>query len=328
MKPAKIFIVGLTAISATVLTGCSKSDGGKPAADTSDKATAQAGAETKPGITLDAETQERIGLKIETPAPAQWQPGIHATGRVANPLTFVAAATDYETARATAAASEAELERTQKLAAQDNASPRALEAAQAAAARDRLALQAARAKFTADWGAHLAAQTNLAEFAEQLLTDNLSLVKLMLPAGTFPNPLPETATIYILGNETNAVAADFADNLFIDPSSQVQTLLFSVKQKLPPDVSVTAQLNLAGEPVSGVVVPASAILRYEGKGWVYAQTATNQFERVEVPLDRLMEGGWFVSENLSATNHIVVSGAQTVLSAELSSGGFSTGQRD
>lgn len=326
MKPAKILMVTLAAVSAAMLTGCSKSGG-----DADDKpagAPEKAGAETKPGVTLDAETQERIGLKVETPAPAQWQPGIHATGRVANPLTFMAAVADYETARTTATTSEAELERTEKLAAQDNASSRALETARAEAARDRLALEAARAKFTADWGAHLAAQTNLAEFAEQLQTDNLSLAKLMLPAGTFPNPLPETATIYILGNETNAVAADFADDLFIDPSSQVQTLLFSVKQKLPPDVSVTAHLNMPCEPVSGVVVPTSATLRYEGKGWVYVQTATNQFVRAEVPLDRLMEGGWFVSENVSATNRIVVSAAQTVLSAELSSGGFSTGERD
>lgn len=326
MKPANFLIVALT-VSAAVLTGCSKSGG-----DAGDKAASggpeKAEATSKHGVTLDTETQERIGLKIETPSSAQWQPGIHATGRVANPLALMAAATDYETARTAAAASQAELERTRKLASQENASPRVLEAAQAAAARDRLALDAARAKFTADWGAQLAGQTNLAAYAEQLQTDNLSLVKLMLPAGTFPDPLPATATIYVLGRETNAIAAEFADNLFVDPATQVQTLLFSVKQKLPADVSVEAQLNTAGEPVNGVVVPDSAILRYEGKGWVYVQTDTNQFERAEVPLDKLMEGGWFVSENLSATNRIVVGGAQTVLSAELSGGAFTTGERD
>jgi hypothetical protein len=47
------------------------------------------------------------------------------------------------------------------------------------------------------------------------------------------------------------------------------------------------------------------------------------------PLDRLTDNGWFVGgENLSATNRVVVTGAQTVLSAELSGGGFNTGQRD
>ena len=324
MKPSNIFIVALTAFSAAVLAGCSKTDSDDSAAKAPDKAEAKSG----PGVTLDTETQERIGLKIETPEPAQWQPGIHATGRVADPLAFVAAATDYETARAAASASQAELDRTQKLASQENASPRALEGAQATASRDALALKAARAKFTADWGAQLADQTNLTAFAQRLQSEDMSFVKLLLPVGTFPDPLPQTATIYIFGTETNAVVGEFADNLFIDPGAQAQTLLFRVKQKLSPNVSVEAQLNLPGEPVNGVIVPAGAVLRYEGRGWVYVQTETNQFVRAEVPLDRLTKDGWFVSENLSATNRIVVTGAQTVLSTELSSGGFSTGQRD
>jgi len=58
------------------------------------------------------------------------------------------------------------------------------------------------------------------------------------------------------------------------------------------------------------------------------QSESNQFVRVEIPLDRLTAGGWFVAGNLSATNRIVVTGAQTVLSAELSGSGFNTGQRD
>jgi hypothetical protein len=70
------------------------------------------------------------------------------------------------------------------------------------------------------------------------------------------------------------------------------------------------------------------VLRYEGKGWIYVQTGTNQFARTEIPLDRLMENGWFVAGGLTATNRIVVVGAETVLSAELSGGGFSTGDRD
>jgi hypothetical protein len=77
-----------------------------------------------------------------------------------------------------------------------------------------------------------------------------------------------------------------------------------------------------------VVVPADAVLRHEGMAWVYVQTDTNQFVRVAIQLDRQMNGGWFTSENVSATNRIVTSGGQTVLSAELSNGAFTTGERD
>ena len=317
MKSNLVFALALAAAVA----GCSKSDGDK-SADVPEKT------EAKAGVTIDAETQERIGLKLEAPAAAEWQPEIRAVGRVVDPLVFTAAAADYETARAAATASQGELDRTQKLAGQDNASPRVLETAQAAAAHDAMALKSARARFTGDWGVRLAARTNLAEFGASLQTDDLALVKLTLPVGTFPRPLPKTATVFIFGNETNAVAADFGDDLGVDPATQAQTLLFLVNQKLPPSISVTAQLKISGEPETGVTIPAGAILRHEGSGWVYVQTDTNQFVRVEIPLDRQTENGWFVSENLSTTNRIVVSGAQTVLSAELSSGGFNTGQRD
>jgi hypothetical protein len=301
------------------LAGCSKSDGDIPA-DPSDKKDAAA----KAGVTLDAATQERIGLKIENPATAQWQPVIHAIGLVVDPLTLTAAAADYETARATAVASQNEFDRTQKLAEQHNVSPKALETAQAAAAHDSLALKSAQVKFTADWGTHLAGQTNLIDVVDK---DNVTFVKLTLPAGTFPNPVPESATIFLPNNETNVVAAELSDELPVDAATQTKALLFSAKQKLPPNLAVTAQLKVSGEPENGVSIPAAAIVRHDGKGWIYVQTDTNQFQRVEVPLDRQTESGWFVSENVSATNHIVTIGAQTVLSAELG-GGFNTGQRD
>ena len=319
MKTANNFIFALMILSATFV-GCSKPSDDKPA-DAPDKA------EVKTGVTMDAETQTRIGLKLESAVATEWQPVIHAVGRVVDPLVLMSAVADYETARAAAIASQNELARTQKLAESDNASPRTLETAQAAAARDTLALKSAQAKFTADWGVHLAAQTNLATFAEKFQTDDLSLVKLSPPVGTFPHPLPSSAVIFLFGNETNAIAVNFADDLGIDPATQVQTLLFSVNKKLTPSISVTAQLKTSGEPVSGVTVPSSAVLRYEGKGWVYVQTETNQFLRVEVPLDQPMDGGWFVPKNLTATNRIVVVGAQTVLSAELG-GGFTSGMRD
>ncbi len=77
-----------------------------------------------------------------------------------------------------------------------------------------------------------------------------------------------------------------------------------------------------------MIVPASAVLRHEGKAWVYVQTQTNQFLRTEITLDRLTDDGWFVAEQLSATNRIIVAGAQLVLSSELSGGGFNMGERD
>ena len=334
-SPAKILLTGFAAFAAgAALVFYFVKAAPKSAGDTGD-----AGATAPPIklsesptgeviISLDAETQTRLGLKTEMPAPARWQPGIHAVGRSADPLIFTAAAADYESARTAAVVSQAELERTKKLAEENNVSPRALEAAQAAAARDALAMKSARAKFTSDWGVQLAAQTNLTEFGQRLQTDDIALVKLTPPAGTFPQPLPTAATIFLLGNETNSIETQFADDLGIDPATQTQTWWGSVGQKLPPSVVVEAQLKNTGTAADGVMVPSGAVLRYEGKGWVYVQTGTNDFTRVEIPLDRPLNGGWFDSGNLSKTNRIVITGAQTVLSAELSGGNFNSGSRD
>ena len=173
------------------LSGCSKTSGDHSDAAGNPPEKVKT-AETQPGLVLDAATQTRLGLQMETPAPAQWQPVIHATGRVANPLALLTAATDYEAARTTAAASQAEWQRTQRLAAQDNASPRTLEGPRRrpTRTRDALALVADRARFTADWGPQLAAQTNLIAQAEALQTGGVSLAKLFLPAGVFPDPRP------------------------------------------------------------------------------------------------------------------------------------------
>jgi len=326
MKPAKQFIFALAIVSSiTLAAGCSKSAGDKPA-----DAPEQAEAPAKAGVTVDAETQERIGLKIETPAPAQWQPEMKGFGRVIDPATLTAGVADLESARAAAQASSQDLERQKTLAAQDNASARTLEAARATATHDQLAFEAALAKFKLDWGSALTEGSDHAKIISDVVNGTVALVRIDLPPGETLPSAPASARIVALTDEIKSVTGDFCGATDgVDPQTQSQSFFFLVKsQPLTLGAAVTGFLKIAGDPVSGVTVPASAVLRHEGKGWVYVQTETNQFLRTEIPLDRQRDNGWFVSENLSATNRVVVTGAQTVLSAELSGGGFNTGQRD
>jgi hypothetical protein len=293
------------------LTGCSKPDADdKPV-------TANTNEVENAGVTIDADTQARIGLKTATLTPTQWQPQIHAVGSVVDPLAFLSAVTDLASAQAAAQMSTSELARTQKLADQNNASARTLETARAAATHDSLALASARAAFTAAWGPDLASRTDLMDFAGQLTSNDVALVKLSLPVGTILHPLPATAEIYLLAGETNPVPATLLGDLGIDPAAQTQTLLYSTGQRMPRGASVTASLPVSGERVSGLVVPLSAVLRYVGLGWVYVQSGTNRFVRTQIPLDRLTDNGWFVTGGLSATDQVVITGAPTILSDEM-----------
>src|SRR5260221_14217665 len=98
MKPANKFISTLALIfSIAALAGCSKPADEKPA-----------DAQPKAGVTIDAETQARIGLKIETPVAMQWQPDAKGYGRGVDPATLTAAVADLGAARAACAGSSEE----------------------------------------------------------------------------------------------------------------------------------------------------------------------------------------------------------------------------
>ncbi len=306
----------------------------KPAAKTPDAASAESpvkrNANGEMVVTIDDATQKLIKLELAHPVPAEWQPVVQGYGRVVDPAPLIAAATELATAQANAAASEHEYSRLKTLADQNNASLRALEAAQLAAQNDRLALAAARAKLAGDWGPVLAGRKDLAELVRQLAGRKLSLVRLTLPAGENLTEPPVSTALTVFPDEADLIPAELLDGgLGVDPQTEGQIFLFLVKDRaLPLGASVTGHLNRTGQALNGVVLPAAAVLRHEGLGWVYVQTAPTAFTRREVPLDRLTQTGWFVTGGFSPTNVVVSTGAQTVLSTELSSGAFNTGERD
>jgi len=288
------------------------------------------GANGETVIVLDTQTQQRLGLKTEAPAAKLWQPEAKGYGAVIDPALSSAAVADLESARTAAEASSREYERLKTLASQDNASARALEAAQATATHDQLGFESSRAKFALDWGKSLAEQTNLAAFVRQLSRGEVTLVRVDLPAGQVLPAPPASARFVVLTDESKSVDGDLASaTAGVNPTTQNQSFFYLIKgQPVPSGAAVTGFLKIPGEPVSGVVVPSDAVLRYEGRGWVYVQTGTNCFTRTEIPLDRPADKGWFISGSSTVTNRVIVSGAQTVLSAELSSGNFNSGSRD
>jgi len=322
-----------------MLPGCSKSDGDKPAANTSDQTETKA----KVGVTIEAEIQEHLGLKVAPPAPAQWRPEMKVYGRVLDPAPLQDLLLELQRAEIALDGSRQELERAKKLQAGDNISGRAFLDAETTQAQNLAAAEAVRLKIQTGWGGKIAALPGPIEVPPGTkrqpdpLLEGLGkitqLIRLDLPAGERWENHAQTARLVSLSETTapvNAVCFDLLPAL--DAQTQQQGVLFTADPPagagLTPGEAVTAYIQTPGEPVGGVLVPAEAVLRHEGAGWVYVQTDTNQFVRTAVTLDRPMTGGWFVADTLSATNRLVVGGAQSVLSAELSGGGFSTGQRD
>jgi multidrug efflux pump subunit AcrA (membrane-fusion protein) len=338
---SKAILFLLAASVAITSAGCSKSGG--DADDKTAGAQEKAPAEAKPGVTVDADTQARVGLKIETPAPMKWEPEMKVYGQVLDPAPLMDLAMDLRRAEIALDSSSVELDRARQLKTENNISAKAFHDAETTHSQNLADAQAARFKIQTAWGRKVADMLGPIEAPAGTertqdkfldgLRETTALIRVDLPPGERLENQGQTARIVSFANGAQPVTATCFDLLpALDPQTQQQGVLFSADQtatnRLTPGEAVTAYIKMRGEPVSGVVVPDSAVLRHEGKAWVYVQTDTNQFLRVEMPLDRQTDGGWFVSENVSATNHIVTGGAQTVLSAELSGGAFTTGERD
>ena len=68
------------------------------------------------------------------------------------------------------------------------------------------------------------------------------------------------------------------------------------------------------------MVPSEAVVRAEGRGWVYLMNnGSDAFTRLEVPLDHPAPGGWFLTKGVTTNDYLVVTGAQILLSEELKS---------
>ena len=292
-------------------------------------------------LTLDAETQKRIGLETANPAATEWQPETKAFGRALDTAPLRDLLMDFFRAEMTFDTSHQELERAKQLKKDNNISDRAFQDAEATYRQNFAAVMAARLKIENGWGKKIAEMTGeivvppgtrKENSVLEQLAEGGSLIRLDLPAGEHLSS-PQSARIVPLAKRELPVTASFFGALLVmDAQTQQQGLLFlndkpDTADRLIPGEAVTAFIKSSDAPVNGVVVPASAILRHEGKGWIFMQTGENNFSRRKIPLDRAVDGGFFSAE-LSVTNRVVVTGAQTLLSAELSGGGFNAGQRD
>jgi hypothetical protein len=148
------------------------------------------------------------------------------------------------------------------------------------------------------------------------------LARVDIPAGEVASGNISAANIVPLGYESRAIRGERVSlAAAVDPRTQGQPFLFRVDDPsftLRPGLSVTAYLELPGEPRKGVVVPRAAVVRQSGTTWVYVQTTADQFARREVNLEDPTAEGWF-TRSLSPGDRVASTGAQTLLSEEFKS---------
>lgn len=145
------------------------------------------------------------------------------------------------------------------------------------------------------------------------------LAKVVVPSA---DPVSDNASarVIVIGHEDHPLSGESIALIAVDPRTQGQTVLIRLRADgfaLRPGQAVTAYLTAPGAPISGVVIPRTAIVRYAGKAWVYVRTTRETFVQREVPTDHPVDGGWFAATGFKPGDRIVTVAAETVLSEEL-----------
>jgi hypothetical protein len=321
----------LAGLLAGLLGACTK-DGEETGKPKSEGSPVKHGTNGETIVTLDAPAQKRVGLRVQTPTVTQMQPELKGYGSVVDPGPLASLTAELISAHVAADTSQREFERLKALAAQANASVRSLQAAEGAAKRDVVLVESLRTRLTLGWGKTLLEREDLPAFVKSLTSGERTLVRIDLPPGERLNTPLSTARLVPLGDNQHPAAAEFFDTATtVDPQTQGQGLFFLIAGSpagFSPKAAVTGYLKAAGQPSTGVLVPSAAVIRHEGKAWVYVQTGDQEFTRREISLDRPADGAWFISSGVTDKDRLVVRGAQTILSEELSGGSFLSGGRE
>ncbi len=135
-------------------------------------------------------------------------------------------------------------------------------------------------------------------------------------------PGAATARLLVVGLEDRSLTAERIGLAATDPRTQGQTWLFRVAANglpLRPGQAVTAYLSAPGPERPGVVVPRSAIVRFQGQAWVYVAVGADRFTRRQITLDHPTSAGWLVTSGVAPGDRVIVEGPQVLLSEELRS---------
>jgi hypothetical protein len=286
-------------------------------------------------IKLDQATQKKSGIGVAPLKAVSHQEELRAYGTVMDlqPLgdlrnSFATARAQVEKTRASLEASRKEYERLKPLQDSQNISTKVFQAAEAISRSDEASAGAARTALSVlegtisqRWGGVLAKWLfdGSKEF-DRLMQRQDVLLQITLPPGSRFSSAPRNARVQAPEGKI-AAASLVSPSPSTDPRIQGISLFYLAQAQatdLLPGMNVLAFLP-NGSQNRGVVVPAAAVVWWQGKAWIYAQKDSDRFIRREITTETPVEDGWFVGKGLSPNDRIVTSGAQLLLSEELRS---------
>jgi hypothetical protein len=279
-------------------------------------------------VAITAQELEAAGIGLQPLQASKYQDHVTGFGSVVSPQTLVEAQRAYQAAQAevdrtevAVKAARLEVQRLQPLHRDDRiVSDKALETARVAVVAEETNLQLARGRLDVQaavnrqqWGPVLGGWLkDGAQILDRLLTGQDVLLKIALPAGRYlaaPSgaqiDLPQSGPLSI------AILSPVPDT---DPKFQGQGFFATAATdpRLLPGMVVPVSIAV-GAPVTGVLVPDSAVVWWQGQQWAFVEVGQGEFALRRVVSETAALGGWLVGSGLTEGQRVVVRGAQLLL---------------
>jgi hypothetical protein len=270
-------------------------------------------------VTLNAGQRENLGIQTLSLAALDVSPTRRASAQVLDPTPLISLLGELRAARAAAAASRNELERSEHLyQGEANVSLKALEAARTQALTDGGRLDALRVQLLANWGEAVAGlgATNQAELAQALVSGHAALVRAEAQQLDTPRLEVREARVRVIGGEENWRATVLGAAAQAANQGMGAAYLLRVPAALTPGRVLVAELRDERRVLHGVGLPRSALVRFAGDDWVFIEDKANHFVRRLVHPREQTDDGWLVADELHTGEHVVTVGAGLLLGAE------------
>jgi len=289
-----------------------------------DDAPATAGAKAGAGdlgrLVLTGEQREAVGIRVDAARALTSAPLIEAYGTVLDPVTLLTDASRIDSTRAAAAAATADAARLESLYHNDaQASLKALQAAQAQAVETNAQAQAAQVSFRQQWGP-LASLEPASRHAliEAAGRGERLLLRADVPGMRISGALAPEALVEVDGVQVSARVLGALPRT----DAQTQSAGWLLEVPRPPaglGPGARTRVELRAAAVSGLLVPASALVYGEQGAYIYRQVQGGgtgfAFEPVAVKPVTHVGGGWLV-DGLARGDQVVVQGAGVLWSLQ------------
>jgi hypothetical protein len=282
--------------------------------------------EAAEGVILSAQQVEQLGVVAEPAKVAEYSGEVAGYGTVIAHDTIATAVAELTTAQATERQSQAALARTQRLAGTAGAtSADVADSAQRQSATDNAALVLAQRRLSALIGSPATVKGAAGESVLQdLSSGKIKLVRATFPLSALRGPVPARLRAGHLdavapnaphpsqGWSLNAVWDAPADVSF--PGRSFFALLRSSDAAEGERLLVWAPDGSRAQ--QGVMIPAAAVLIYDGKYWCYLEKKPGTFVRAEVSTERPVADGYIVTGTVAAGDKVVITAAGLLLARE------------